>query len=246
MKNRINLMSTKDEFSTNVSKALEVYCNNSTLRMMITSIPYVGNYLDLFFSTKGQKIVQDRIMFLLDQLQSEVNKIDENSINKDFLESEEFFDLLIKTFEAAVRTKHHEKIQFYAKILLNSVINHNCIKYEPEDYLNILSELSLQELELAKIIYTSQNGVPRKDDESILAWAHRCGWDDIIHSYSTRTEDIVFLLKRLERSGLITVIVGLSFGDEGLVYVITARFRKMMRFISEAGSEIAIVEGSEK
>lgn len=228
-------MSTKDEVSTNVSKALEVYCNNTIFRIMITHIPYVGNYLDLIFSTEGQKIVQRRIMFLLDQLQSEISKIDEQTLNKDFLKSEEFFDLLIKTFEAAVRTRHNEKTKYYAKILRSSIINDNYFKYEPEEYLEILSELSLQELELVKTIYNSQNAVPQKDGEDTLAWANRCGWEDIVQSYSMRKEDIDFLLKRLERSGLIKEVVGMYLGYGGGIYIINNTFRKMMKFISESG-----------
>ena len=105
---------------------------------------------------------------------------------KIFLKSEEFFDLLIKTFEAAVRTRHNEKTKYYAKILRSSIINDNYFKYEPEEYLEILSELSLQELEFIKTIYNSQNAVPQKDGEDTLAWANRCGWEDIVQSYSMK------------------------------------------------------------
>jgi hypothetical protein len=43
----------------------------------------------------------------------------------------------------------------------------------------------------------------------------------------------IFLLKRLEKSGLIKEVLGLYLGYKGEVYVITEFFRKLMGYLEE-------------
>lgn len=223
-------MSTDNEILEKISKAIDFYSDNIPLRTLVASIPYVGGGLDVVFSTQGQINVQRRLTLLLTQLQTEYRALDERMVDKDFVKSEEFFDLLVKVLEASARTRHDEKIRLYAKILRNSTIWDYHIRYNPEDYVNVLSELSIQELNLARIIYSSQGSVPQNKDEEDITWAKRCGWDHIIES--VQADDAKFLLKRLERTGLISEVVGTILGYHGGVYIITDTFRKMMEFLN--------------
>jgi len=56
-------------------------------------------------------------MSLLEVLQEELRGIHENQVDKPYIESEEFFDLIIQALEAAARTREREKISLYARIL---------------------------------------------------------------------------------------------------------------------------------
>lgn len=223
-------MSTDDEVLEQLSKAIDFYSDNIPLRSIIASIPIVGGSLDVVFSTQGQKNVQRRLVLLITQLQIDYRSLEERVIDKNFVKSEEFFDLLVKVLDASARTRHDEKIRIYARILCNSTINEYHILYNPEDYVDVLSELSIQELHLARRIYLSQKSTPQNDKEADLGWVKRCGWEHIIESVPA--EDINFLLKRLERTGLITEVMGMYLGYSGGVYKITDTFRKMMEFLN--------------
>jgi hypothetical protein len=119
----------------------------------------------------------------------------------------------------------------YSKILRNSVIQDKRMTHSPEDYLTVLAELTPREVQLAKVIYTQQREGPSKN-ENELHWASSKGWENLAVESHLEEEDIPFLLKRLERCGLIREITGTYYDYTGGVYAITDVFRKLMDYIS--------------
>ncbi len=91
--------------------AAKTYADNTALLTAVTAIPYVGGPLDVLFSAKGQKMTHTRILTLLDELKQAMAEVEEESVRKEFLESEEFFDLTMKALEASSRTRHAAKIR---------------------------------------------------------------------------------------------------------------------------------------
>lgn len=211
-------------------KATEKYEESSKLRTMISLIPYIGSPMDVFISSEGQKIVQKRFEILIQKLQIEMEVIEEKMIDPKYLESEEFFDIMVTAFESTSRTREEEKIVLYAKILKNSVII-NERDIEPEEYLKIIQELTLQELVVAKEIYNQQSKEDPESEDSILLWARKMGWDNLPEILSIHSEDLSFLLKRIEKTGLITEITGTYWDYAGGTYVITNAFRKIMEYL---------------
>ena len=53
--------------SEKTNSAIEKYSENAILRASISTIPFIGSPLDIFLTTKAQKIVNDRIMSLFDE-----------------------------------------------------------------------------------------------------------------------------------------------------------------------------------
>lgn len=218
------------ELSNQFQKATEVYNQKTILRGLICAIPYIGSSIDVILSTEAQKIIQQRLNFLLEQLKRDISELKEKDIDNDYLQSEEFFDLLIKTLESAAKTRHREKIKIYSKILRNSLIEKNRQKNDPEEYLSALSELSLIEIEMVKTIYEyDKQGDPSVD---AILWRKNSGLDSVIKKFDDGTDDLDFYLKRIERTGLIKEIVGTILGYTGGVYQVTEGFKKMMVFIN--------------
>jgi hypothetical protein len=220
----------KEEISEKLQLAAQAYSNNTILRAMINAVPYIGGSLDVLISSKGHKVLQERVESLLRQLQSDMSSVKENMIDRTFLDSEEWFDLVVKALESAARTRDSEKIRMYSTILRNSVITDMRLTHNPEDYLAVLSELTAREVKLAKAIYTQQNDRP-EGNETELQWATRKGWKNLAIESRLGEEELPFLLKRVERSGLIKEITGAYVGYTGGVYVITDVFRKLMNYI---------------
>jgi hypothetical protein len=227
------------EVASKLVKASEVYANNTVLRALVNAIPYVGGSLDVLFAYRGQQIVQERIMGLLEDLSIEMGGVREEVVDRKYLESEEWFDLILRGIGAATKTRDQEKIRLYAKILKGAVTAQNREEFAPEEYLVVLAELTPKEIEVARAIYEQQSGRPQ-DSESELQWAKRKGWEKLSgQCLSVPKEDLPFVLLHLQRSGLIREITGAYLGYTGGVYVITETFRKLMRYLSEGHGQDA-------
>jgi hypothetical protein len=217
--------------------AIEKYSENAILRASITSVPFIGSPLDIFLTTEAQKIVNDRIMSLFDKLKEEMNTLEDRIVDKDYINSEEFIELFIRTIEASAKTRNKEKIKLYAKLLKGAIKFQNRKKYSPEEYLQVLSELTIKELEVAKAIYRQQRQERRKD-ENELQWALRCGWEKLEKKCpSIPEEDFRFIFLRLRKSGLIQDLEHIYYSSnkekKKVVFVITDVFRKIMKYLEQ-------------
>lgn len=220
------------EIKEKISQALEIYSKKVVLRAVINVIPWVGGSLDVVLSSGGQRIIEERIKRLFEQFSADMGKIKEDAIDKSFIETEYFFDLLRKVMESSTKTREQQKIELYSKILCNSLLKDVVGKEMVEDYLSVLTELSVREVCLAKTIYEMQKG-GLLDKEHELQMALRTGWNTLSDKLSIPSGELDFFLKRLERTGLIKEITGAYFDYEGGVYVITQTFKVMMQFLNE-------------
>ena len=224
--------STDKYISDKLNPAIEKYSENVVLRGAITLIPFIGSPLDIFLTTKAQKIVNDRIMNLFNELIEEMSTLEDGMVDKDYIDSEEFIEVFTKTIETAAKTRSKEKIKLYAKLLKGATKFQDRKKYSPEEYLQVLSELTMKELEVAKAIYKQQRKEKRKD-ENELQWALRCGWEKLEKDCPLiPKEDFQFILLRLEKSGLIRELPAGWFGEGG-IFGITDVFRKIMKYLEQ-------------
>jgi len=223
-------MSSK-ELTTQLQNAAEVYNQNTSLRALISAIPYIGSSIDVIITSRAQIIIQQRLNFFLEQLKKDVRTLKESSIDRDYIESEEFFDLLIKTIEYAVKTRHREKITIYSRVLRNSLVATFRQGNDPEEFLLVLVELSPIEIEILKAIYDHEISRSAETEIDGEFWGKYKGIDKILEKYGAGFTDPTFYLKRIERTGLIAEIVGMILGYEGGAYEITEGLMKMMKFI---------------
>lgn len=222
----------KDKIVKATESATEIYSQSALLRAEICGIPFIGSSIDVLIGTRGQNIIQRRILSFIDKLKSEVATLEENKIDKEYLTNEEFFDLIFRAFEYSSRTKDDDKIELYAKILRGAVNLDNRDEYYPEEYLEVIKELTPFELKIARAIYEQQNDQPN-EGENELQWARRKGWDNLHVACGVSQEELRFLLLRIERTGLIKELTGGYYDYTGGVYVITDMFRGIMKFINE-------------
>lgn len=209
------------------------YAENEMVRNYITSIKVIGIPLDSIFAKRGKNIIERRTKRLFDIIDEKLSDLDDDKIDKKYLESEEFYDLIRETIESSAKTSSDDKIYYYVKILRGAVKIHNRDEYSPEEYLGILTYLAPREIEVAKIIYHLKNTPLSKDDgkkdgkitELTDRIAPLCN--------SIPKDDIPFILCRLQSAGLIHEITGAFLGYGGGAYEITDTFHKLMRFIEE-------------
>lgn len=232
-------MKKKQLFKSNIEQAkylakesVLLYNDNSPLRLCVLGIPAFGQVIDTILTSKGQSISYNRLLEFFKELENEVSQIDERLINLEFVESEEFYDLLVKTIESSLKTRHVEKRKYFARILKNkSIIQENDL--DPEFYLDILNELTIQELYVAKKLFelktTGEFERIIKDKKNIRQDKDVLALTDL----PIDKEDYTFILLRLQRVGLIKEQVGTIAGYTGGVYNITETFRKLIKIIEK-------------
>ena len=224
------ILHTQDNIGKALTKASEIYSSNSFVRAAITAIPYVGGSIDILLSNRAQSIFQKRIMFFIFSLAKELETLKVDEVNKEYFESDEGIDLLLKAFDAAIKTRNEEKLALYSKILRGASETKNKETNMGESFLTVLTELSIEEIQLAKILYEMQKSKPKKLENELI-WVSGA-WEHLPEKCTPIIRDnISFYLKRLERTGLIYEITGGYINYSGGIYIISDTFIKLMEFL---------------
>jgi len=203
------------------------YGELNTLRTAISNIPVLGAYIDLTLSMQGQKYVEERLEYLINQLREEMEHIQDAVMNNSFLQTEEGYDLIVRTFSAAAKTRQREKLTMFAKVLRGAYTFKN-EPHDPELYIKLIDELSVRELFVAKIFCELAISEDEKEDEEPSTY-------DAIslsakHPEYTRDE-LQFILPRLEKVGLLKILMVTSFGYSEGTYIPTNQLIIFMRYV---------------
>jgi len=236
-KNFINTIKEK------ANNSAEVYSQSATSRALLNTIPYIGSSIDAWISTKAENIFKNRVTKTIEALTEEIEKVG-NNINKKFLESEDFFDLLLIYMEKCVRTRNIDKVRINSKILVGSLVVDNSGGNDfAEDMLNKFADLNPNDIKLASFIYEKQKeGVPlipkHSDAPDELQFVNSRNWDTIQNEASLDKLEFNLALLKLSQAGLIKEVMGSYIGYFGGKYIITDIFRKLMQFISYANEPL--------
>lgn len=101
---------------------IQKYEGKTVLRVIINLIPYVGGSLDVALSRWSQ-IKQKRMDDLLDAISEELKGVQEDSIKKEYLNSEDFYDLVYQIVNNALANRCPETRRAYAKVVKAAVLN---------------------------------------------------------------------------------------------------------------------------
>jgi hypothetical protein len=133
-------------------KVAEAYSSLGILRAVVPYISGVGPAIDAMLGTRGQNIAMRRLQSTIDELKRQAQALDETTVDREFLQSEDFYDLIWRVLEKGQRTVDEEKVRLYIRVLLRSAwgVPH---RESAEEYLNLLSDLSPTEIHLASILF---------------------------------------------------------------------------------------------
>jgi len=112
------------------ARAAEQYEENTVLRAAVVSIPLLGGGLDMIFASEGQRAAKERLYKLIEAIKERTVQLEEEAVSKEYLESEEFIDLVMKAFDSATKTRD-EKIRWYARILTEATVRQKQGSYFP-------------------------------------------------------------------------------------------------------------------
>lgn len=133
------------------------------MRAMLSLVPHIGGSLVELFAGKGQQIIEERRDEFLQLLSERLGSVEERAVRKDFFETPEGFDLLIKALDEARKTRSKEKREFYARILAGAATTPSENEgASAEEYLYLVSDLTIMELKVARKMYDLQEDYIRR------------------------------------------------------------------------------------
>lgn len=209
-----------NQLLTNASKA---YTENPILRMITNLIPTIGGSLDIAFSEKWNKINNSRIEVFMTSLTEDLSDIKENFVNKDFIESEDFANLYKTCLTSSIKTRHHERILLFARILKGAMTSDKFDMDEFEEILPTLEIVSERELMLLNHLDIWETNLTNNYLKMLEYSEVRTGstisnfegipvysgfWDaftkELETNYNLSTENVEYLLQTASQKGLFT------------------------------------------
>ena len=129
----------------------KLYEDNLLARVLVNAIPYIGGSLDATLTSKWSGYWKQRIEELLIETEKELASINERMIDKDFIESEEFYDIVSKIANDVTSSRCREKRVGYAKIIKSALLKEDTIA-NLEDIVAQITNMREKDLIYLKII----------------------------------------------------------------------------------------------
>lgn len=232
-----------EKIGTMLEKLAKEYEGNPTIRALIAalSIPCPGlSVADAYLAAAIQDMREERFRTFLEELANgTVFLTDEVIRDHDFLHA------WYCTARAALNTRRKEKIKLFARLLLGAVREHRFDSDEFEEYLSILDDLSLRELQ----ILLSLKGLEESPRSQAIVGGKVVPVNDLKHAqvfwdkFAKDAEEkcavprhqLGAMLTRLARTGLVEPITGTYWNYTGGLFKTTPRLEAFARWLdSEA------------
>jgi hypothetical protein len=202
---------------------------------MVPGLGPVVTGVDAAIQAKLQREKHERLGYLIECLES---GSDDFGGPIPFQYSAQVLHAAYVTIEATLRTSRREKIRLFAKLLKSGLVDPPIIDLENEyeDYLKILDDLSIRELQYLYLLNSYETEYPIKPDESdIHDWVER-HWglfeDDASRRLRIPKGEFSGLTARLVRTGLFeTVHVARVGGDIVYEGVLTGVYKRLAHLL---------------
>jgi hypothetical protein len=128
----------------NKDEICEKYSKIPLLRAFVNAIPYIGGSLDVVLSEQWNAIYERRVEHLLHQLSEDLKNL-EDKVDKEYITSEGFFDLVYKILQESVKTRLDEKRKLFSKIIRDSITTQRDTQ-ETEEVIDIIISMNQKDL----------------------------------------------------------------------------------------------------
>lgn len=207
------------------------YRSNGVIRALVQLIPLnIGSAADTLAMSKIEAMRKERLTTFFDELAN--GNIE---LTEELLGSEEFLHFFFATSTAALRSRRHEKIKLFAKLLKSSLgSEHQRDADELEELLDILDTLSYTEWQALLMLEKHSSKAATAEVEQELQRRLKFGpmfISELETELGIPSGEIPSFLNRIERTGLYSRFdAGFSDYSGGIGYL-TPRFFRLKRFI---------------
>lgn len=139
------------------------YATNPVARVIVSCLPYVGSGLDVILTNKWNLYQQKRIERLISTLSESLDKVQSTDIDREFLESEAFFDILLNAIPIVLKTRTPQIQDAIANMIKEVVLEPertNTIESLIQDLSDFTEKDFIVFMELSKIYKTHQTVMP--------------------------------------------------------------------------------------
>lgn len=139
------------------------YATNPVARAIVSCLPHVGGGMDVILTNKWNQYQQKRIERLISTLSESLDKVQSTSIDREFLESEAFFDILLNAMPIVLKTRIPEIQDAIANMIKEVVLEPektNTIESLIQDLSGFTKKDFIVFMELSKIYKTNKTFMP--------------------------------------------------------------------------------------
>lgn len=192
-------------------------------------------------TSRAQRYMKRRISTLKKEFDERMEGVKDETVDREYMRSEAFFDLVVEAVEATLRTRDELKIKMMARVLSGALLEGAQTGYSPEEYLRLFASLTPTELRVALALFEQQPEQEADGQDENGAWSawqeHVCG------EVGIDTADLRLTLSRLYSSGLLEEISSGLDKNENLYievlkpgeiffYKVSTSFDKLMKFVA--------------
>ncbi|MDR3587506.1 MAG: hypothetical protein P4L59_19670 [Desulfosporosinus sp.] len=218
----------------------EFYADQSLFRALVQMIPAVGPLFDAALAIPGTKSKQQRLDLLLWLMYKGLILIEQRlstaeiDAGRGWMTTETFEDMVNAAIESAQKSRSREKILLNSMILTNLINGTTDGVYSPEEYINVLNDLTPLEIKAILVFYRLYKDDIMSPGENILGQANRIQAQEILaQELSVDNDELEFIMKRLERTGFIKEINGTYLSYFGGRFTITKTLLRLMDYLRD-------------
>lgn len=170
---------------------VEEYADQGITRALVTTLfPFLSG-VDTYLTTLASKRQAARVVRYLKFLREEYSQLDQTKVDKEYFETEEGHDLLLRSLRHATMTRGEDRARIMAKVVAKAAEGTTQVVGPPESIVEALGELTEDETRL--LGHLMDRNLNRIYESNLPQdWGF---------------EDMGFLLKRLEARGFLHEIV---------------------------------------
>lgn len=207
--------------------------------MALSEVPFLSAALNELRAGRARRILDQRLERLALELTEKLERVEDAAVNKDFLESDAFYDLLLSAVETAGRTRDRTKHERVAQVLRGAIVQGDPEDGSPEEHLAVISGLTPLELSVAREIYD----LARNEDEGISDEGAESPWlawvSEMCNRLHIERADLQAALGRLRSAGLLVESIGsvriTASPSDIPQYVVSDYFTRLMTFLEQEG-----------
>lgn len=162
-------MAIKNKLLAKIDETNEKISNSPIIKGLIDGglslIPVTGSAISSSLDTRSFQLFEENSKKFAEEIQQLLENIDENKLDKDFIESNEFTSLLIETLAYNARTHETEKVKIFAKIFAGFTTSKGALVPYKEGFIKIVDELSVDHIKILAFIHNRTKNPTETNDE---------------------------------------------------------------------------------
>jgi len=134
------------------------------VKAAIEKIPYIGSIIsNAYFEVRNRKFMH-RLESFCNQLGTELMYLKEKNVDKNFLQTDEFSDIIDEVFQRVLKVSNEERIRAYRNVLIGSIVITHPSYDEIEIFLTKLPLLSTAHFTILRYFQDNNINVCRYKD----------------------------------------------------------------------------------